>query len=284
MESKSFIRKIISNPIIQTLAVYVSGGWILIELLEYFIAHFNLNEQFRNIFLIVLLSGLPVAMIIAWLVSRDKKPGDEKITVEYAKETGSVARILRKSAITIPGLVIITVALVFGIRYLNQSAKIKWAREQALPEIKRLRAVPNDFAAFDLMKEAEKYISDEPEFQELKSNVIDKLTILTDPPGAEIYFRDYENPDRGWENIGITPIDSLELPRLSFFQVRIEKPGYEEVMAIASTRQDTFYRKLFPEGAGMKPQLMPSLLVRIFQLWNIGAQELDYPISIYRIT
>ena len=43
-ESKSFIRKIISNPVIQTLAIYVSSGWILIELLEYFIAHFDLAE------------------------------------------------------------------------------------------------------------------------------------------------------------------------------------------------------------------------------------------------
>lgn len=64
-EKKSFIRKIISNPVIQALAIYVSSGWILIELLEYFIAHFNLIEQSRNILLIILLCGLPVTLVIA---------------------------------------------------------------------------------------------------------------------------------------------------------------------------------------------------------------------------
>ena len=93
MESKSPIRKFISNPLIQTMAMYISGGWILIELLEYFINHFSLNESIRNIFLISLLSGLPVALIITWLVNRDRKVISKFSAGE--KPTGIFAKVFR---------------------------------------------------------------------------------------------------------------------------------------------------------------------------------------------
>ena len=70
MKSKTLIQKIISNPVIQTLVIYVSGAWVMIELVEYLIEHFSVNEQVRIIILIVLLSGLPIAMFLAWYISR----------------------------------------------------------------------------------------------------------------------------------------------------------------------------------------------------------------------
>jgi len=239
MESKSFIRKIISNPIIQTLAVYVSGGWILIELLEYFIAHFNLNEQFRNIFLIALLCGLPVALIVAWLVSRDKKVVDEKRPEADAKLSGTSSKLFRKPAVIIPGLVIITLAVVFGIRYINRSTKIKWAKEVAFPEIEKLRNEMKYAEAFSLYQKAEKFISEDTEFIELASRVTARITILTDPPGAEVSIREYTDVEGNWGSVGETPIDSIKLPRL-FYVINIEKEGYENVQGVLISPPDTF--------------------------------------------
>ena len=70
MKSKSLIRRLLSNPIIQALVIYVSGAWVVIELVEYFIEHFNVNEQVRIIILVVLLCGLPIALFLAWYLSR----------------------------------------------------------------------------------------------------------------------------------------------------------------------------------------------------------------------
>lgn len=198
-ESKSFIRKIISNPIVQTLAIYVSSGWILIELLEYFISHFNLNEQSRNILLVILLCGLPVSLVIAWLVSRERKSTDEHaLTAEEDADeepSSKSTRLFKRPALSIPVLAIGLILLVFGIRYFNHRAKIKWAKEQALPEIERLRVKGEFTPAFNLLRKAEKYISDDPEFQEYQFILIRKLTILTDPPGADIYLRKYDDMD-----------------------------------------------------------------------------------------
>ena len=72
MNSNTFIEKIIRNPIIQALVIYISGSWIILEIAEYFIENFRLNESARNILLILLLIGLPVAIFLAWSLHRKK--------------------------------------------------------------------------------------------------------------------------------------------------------------------------------------------------------------------
>jgi len=53
-KQKTLIEKLISNPIIQTLVVYVSGSWIILEMTDYFINHYDLAERTRDILLIIL--------------------------------------------------------------------------------------------------------------------------------------------------------------------------------------------------------------------------------------
>ena len=49
MKEKTLLERIISNPIIQTFVIYVSGGWIILEITEYFIENFGLQESIRNV-------------------------------------------------------------------------------------------------------------------------------------------------------------------------------------------------------------------------------------------
>jgi len=78
MRSETFIYRIIHNPIIQTLVIFISGGWIVLEITEYFIENFELNEAARNIVLIILLSLLPIAVFIAWFSNRKKSEKESK--------------------------------------------------------------------------------------------------------------------------------------------------------------------------------------------------------------
>lgn len=256
MKPKLFIERVISNPIIQTIVIYVGGAWVMIELVEYFIEHFSLNERIRIIILIVLLCGLPIALFIAWLVSRDKETAgtmpDEKAgmikTSEDKKSLGKLIRILRNPVYAIPGTVVILLLIVTGIRYFNRQAKIRWANEQALPEIEQLFNEINFVAAFHLVQKAEKYISKDPKFKELSSLVSTKFTILTDPPGADIYLKEYADIEGEWRFLGITPIDSIRMPNWTFYRWKIEKPGYETILAAAPTILDTLYRTLHKTG------------------------------------
>jgi len=253
MGSDSFFRKATSNIVIQTLAIYVSSSWVVIEIMQFLTDRFGWSEGFFNVLLIVLLCGLPVALFISFLLWREKKTRDE---LEVASQKGSMKKTsqdkskkwIRKPALYIPGLILIILLLAFGISAINRHSRIKWAHETALPEIDRLNTAQDYKAAFELVRKARRFLKDDPEFQEYESRLVHKLTFCTDPPGAEIHLREYSDLEGKWTKVGVTPIDSLEIPTLSFYQVKIVKEGYEESRAIASYYQDTFYRKLFPEG------------------------------------
>ncbi len=105
-ESKSFIEKIIHNPIVQTFVIFVSGGWIILEITEYFIENFGLNESARNILLIILLSLFPVTVFLAWyLTQKHKAKGASSKGSERADRRISVS--LKRRKILLPGILII---------------------------------------------------------------------------------------------------------------------------------------------------------------------------------
>ena len=160
MKSKTLVQKIISNPVIQTIVIYVSGAWVMIELVEYFIEHFSVNERVRIIILIVLLCGLPIAMFLAWYISRGKETagtlpdgetGRSKIP-DSKKPAGRFAMLLRRPGVIVPGIILILLLIVAGIRYFNRQARIRWANEKALPEIEQLFNEFNIAAAFQLVQ------------------------------------------------------------------------------------------------------------------------------------
>jgi dienelactone hydrolase len=228
----------------------------MIELVEYLIEHFNLNEQVRIIIVIVLLCGLPIALFLAWYISRGKETasalpdgetGISKIP-DSKKPSGKFARLLRRPRLIVPSLVFILLLIVAGIRHFNRQAKIIWATEQAITEIEYLFNNLNVAAAFHLVQKAEKYISENPKFKELSSLVSTKFTILTDPPGADIYLKEYADIDGDWRFLGTTPIDSIRMPNWTFYRWKIEKSGYETILAAAPTTLDTLYRTLHKSG------------------------------------
>jgi dienelactone hydrolase len=211
-----------------------------------------LNEKFSDVLPVILLIGLPVAIILAWFINREKEStstlpddtsGISKIT-NGTKLTGRFARLLRRTEIMAPGTVLLLLLIVAGIRYINRQAKIKWANEEAMPETEQLINELNFAAAFHLVQKVEKYVSKDPKFKELSSLVSTKFTVITDPPGADIYFKEYADIEGDWKFLGTTPIDSFRMPTRTFYRWKIEKPGYETVLAAASTSSDTLYRTL----------------------------------------
>jgi len=250
MAQKNIIKRIISNPLVQTFLIYVSGGWIVLEMTDYIINKYSLNEKINDVLPIILLIGLPVTIFLAWYLSREKEESEEK-EVEKAidRKSQGILKVLRnKPWFSIPGAVVLILLLISGIRYIHQQKMIKWATEQAIPEIRQLRNELNYSAAFDLAQKAEKYISEDPKFGELASLVGTKLTIITDPTDADVYTREYAEIDAEWKSLGKTPIDSIKMPRHSFYLIKIVKEGYENVLAVAPTSVDTLSRKLFEKG------------------------------------
>ncbi len=143
--------------------------------------------------------------------------------------------ILRKPKFILPAVVILIVIVAAVIWRLNYIAKIKWARQTALPEIEKLTEDINIFGegpkpwrAFNLSNEAANYIPDDPLLNRYRNSFSRFAKIYSKPSGASIYIKPYADFNAEWKYLGKTPIDSMRFP-VGFSRIKLEKVGFRTV-------------------------------------------------------
>jgi serine/threonine protein kinase/dienelactone hydrolase len=191
---------------------------------------------------------------------------------ELEKQKRLLRRIRRpKLAITVTVIVLLLSLILVWL--LNRREKIRWAKEEAIPEITR----GDQSAAYNLACEAEQYIPNDSVLIKLLSNVSWYTSIHTNPPDADVYRKVYTNYADEWEFIGKTPIDSIRLP-VAYYRWKIEKTGFETV-TFTNKVVDTLYMVLDKKGS------IPNGMIRVLgdSIGAIGKFE-DFFIDRYEIT
>jgi serine/threonine protein kinase/formylglycine-generating enzyme required for sulfatase activity/cephalosporin-C deacetylase-like acetyl esterase len=152
-------------------------------------------------------------------------------------------RKIRKPIVAIPTLLLIAAIAIPAIWYFNRQANIRWARNEAIPQIQQLIVdrqmnwtVDNMDdkvgGIFNLAKKAEKYIPQDPKLAELWPQFSREYTIESEPSGAQAYYKPYAHPNNNWEYLGITPQKKIRLP-YSCYRWKFEKEGYETAEAVS---------------------------------------------------
>jgi dienelactone hydrolase len=154
-------------------------------------------------------------------------------------EPGKVGRRFKLSRILIPAIFALLIVIIPGsVWFFKRQGKIKWAREVALPEIKRMigdnDAWRNLVEPYRLAVKAETILGRDTTLAALFQQCSRNIDILTKPPGAKVYMKVYVKPDTVWSFIGITPLKSVRVP-IGIFRWKLEKEGYDTVLAAAST-------------------------------------------------
>lgn len=125
---------------------------------------------------------------------------------------------------------------------------VRWARNDALPRA-LLLAESNDVpAALALVRQAERYLGNDPEIENLRRIYALPASIRTSPPGADVYIKDYSAVDAPWEFIGKSPIARLWAAHTETYRVRIVKAGFETVETAVGFA-GKWERKLAPKGS-----------------------------------
>jgi eukaryotic-like serine/threonine-protein kinase len=166
--------------------------------------------------------------------------------VNLGKEKKSHISIKRQ--ILIPVVLALAAILTGSSFFLIHQSKIKWAKEDALPQIEQLANSNKMDEAFKMSQDVARYLSKNRKFTELVSSFTNNISIITDPDGAEVMIRDFSDTTAQWKNLGRTPIGQLRVPKHSYYLMKIEKPGYESIEGVMQTRIDTVFRRLFKPG------------------------------------
>ena len=146
--------------------------------------------------------------------------------------TLSPARIMheaKRPSVLIP-LLLVLVLIAVGVGWLiRHNREIRWAHEIGVPEISRLYDEGKYGQAFALATRAEKAIPGDPALAKLWRVTSFQLSIDTTSEGADVFRREYDQPDSSWELVGKTPVKNVRQPR-GMFLWKVEKPGYETVL------------------------------------------------------
>jgi len=111
---------------------------------------------------------------------------------------------------------------------IHRNAQVRWAREVALPRIEKYISTSDYSAAYRLAQEAGKYIAGDPRHQELAAQVAGPLSFKTDPPGADVFIKDYMDANAVWQKIGRSPLNKVNAPG-GFQRWKASLSGYEPV-------------------------------------------------------
>jgi serine/threonine protein kinase len=141
------------------------------------------------------------------------------------KDFKSFIRLFRKLKIAVPAFLIIVAITAAVFWFFNRQAKIRWATDQALPRIMRLIEEEDNFSAFQLACQTEKYIPNSQVLKEQLAKISKDISINTTPQGADVYIKDYKAPQSEWEYLGQTPIEHVRLPD-SLLRWKFEKQGF----------------------------------------------------------
>lgn len=179
-------------------------------------------------------------------------------------------------------LLILLIVITGAALILNYRSNIKWAKNEGLQDIERLFSEGEYTQAFHIAKKAEKYIPKDTVLQKLLAEVSTYQTILTEPPKANFYWKEYSDTTGKWKYVGQTPIENLQVPIIEFNRFRIDMAGYDTVYGATSPIVDTLSRKLFKTGE------IPDGMVYVDGYWdevkNTWEEDLGFYIDKYEVT
>jgi dienelactone hydrolase len=158
---------------------------------------------------------------------------DEPVRKERAKSKPKIffegSTLIKQKRIfrSIFAIVIVSGLLILGLIGFKTN-KRRYARNILIPKIQKL--VEKNFIApshaFELASEAEKYIPDDSSLIRLWSTISTKSSLKTQPEGATVFWKDYDNLKDPWKIIGVTPLQNYRIP-LSYVRIKVEKTGFQ---------------------------------------------------------
>ena len=162
---------------------------------------------------------------------------------------GAWMRSLRRGPLAATIVVALAGVLSFVAWSSYRGAKVRWARDQALPQALDLADQAKYPEAFALAEQTERYIPGDPLLARLWPKISRTLSIRSEPAGADVWINSYRGTETSWRHAGRTPIDSLRIAR-DIFRVRLSKPGFETALRVAPTAW-------FPDRVDLTVPLMP---------------------------
>jgi eukaryotic-like serine/threonine-protein kinase len=130
--------------------------------------------------------------------------------------------------------VAVLLAATGGLWLYYRSFHKHWAREEAIPQAKRLLERNEPLAAFLLLGKAAEYLPSDPQLKQIAEENSTVVSITSSPSGATIQIQDYLAPASPWHSLGTTPVANLRIPK-GYFRWKVSRPDGGEITVAPPT-------------------------------------------------
>ena len=208
MEKPSFFQELKRRSVIRVGAAYVVTAWLLIQVAETIFPLFGYDETPARIIVVVLAIGLIPALVLSWVYELTsegiKKEKDIDRSESSAHSTG------RKLDFAIIALLAIALLVIAGSWYGGRHER--WARDVAIPQIQAHVDGGDWESAYALAKQVRERAPGYEGLEELWHRFSWVTTIPSEPAGATVFRRPYDDPDAEWKELGSTPLTDIRFP------------------------------------------------------------------------
>lgn len=148
----------------------------------------------------------------------------------WGKIDGAVQALEEPKSTRLLRVVTATLALLLAVGALGgwclyrRIAEERWAREKAIPEIESLMEARRAVPAFAVLRRAEKDLPGDRQLREMASEDTQRVTITSEPAGAEVAIQDYLTPEAPKLRLGTTPLTGIRIPK-GYFRWTVTKAG-----------------------------------------------------------
>jgi eukaryotic-like serine/threonine-protein kinase len=154
----------------------------------------------------------------------------ERLTTPPASTTAPLLR----PAVLVPAAVVLLLAILGGVWLYQRSEKRRWAREDAIPEIHKLKDQEKPLAAFLVLQNAERTLPGDAPLAQAARELTTFASVKSTTPGAKVEIQDYLAPDSDWYALGTTPMEHVRIPK-GYFRWRLSKAGASDFIAAPLT-------------------------------------------------
>ena len=216
---------------------YAAVAWIVLQVAEVTFEPLGLPQGSLRTLIMMVMLGLPFAAALGMLLDRRERRSEfrgDSTAGGKSKKISHLPLLAGASA-----AVILVGAGIGGIWGYTLYSSLRWSQHVALPEIARRIEVNDYYGAFELASEVERRVGVTPVLDPVWGAISANASFETEPVGAVVSYRRYDDADAPWTQLGKTPIPPTRVPRgVLLFQ--IERAGYvtQTFARVASTSFD----------------------------------------------
>ncbi len=142
---------------------------------------------------------------------------------------------LLRPVVLVPAAVALLLAILGGVWLFGRFEKRRWAREEAIPEIDKLKSQERSLAAFLVLQKAENTLPGDAALAQVARELTIFASVKSTTPGATVEIQDYLAPGSAWYALGTTPIENIRLPK-GYFRWKLSKAGAADFIGAPLTR------------------------------------------------